>query len=221
TPLNVILSVEQLITTLNDKKEPIQKEKLKHYMTTLKNNSKRLLKLINDIIDTSKIESGSYKLDIEEHDIVYVVEELALSMKDFIENNGLELIIDPKIETKIIECDAGDIEKCLVNIIGNAVKFTEPGGKIEIDVEEKEENVIISISDTGIGIDEENIEEIFNRFGQAYNKKSEEFGGSGIGLELTKQLILLHKGDLSVESEVGVGSKFIIVLPVKQHGTED
>ena len=216
TPLNVILSVEQLITVLNNNDEPIDRSKIKHYMEVLRSNSKRLLKLINDIIDTSKIESGTYKLNIDNHDIIYYVEEVALSMKDFIESNNLELIIDPKIEEKIIQCDIDDIQKCLVNIIGNAVKFTPPGGKIEINVEDFKNCVKISISDTGIGIDEKNINEIFNRFGQAYTKKSEEFGGSGIGLELTKQLILLHKGDLLVKSEVGVGSTFTIILPINQ-----
>ena len=216
TPLNVILSVEQLITVLNEKDESIDRSKISHYMGVLRSNSNRLLKLINDIIDTSKIESGTYKLDIAEHDIVYRVEEVALSMKDFIESKGLELIIDPKIEEKIIECDIDDIEKCLINIIGNAVKFTPSGGTIEINIEDFVNKVKISISDTGIGIDKKNIDEIFNRFGQLYNKKSEEFGGSGIGLELTKHLIVLHNGNLEVESELGKGSTFTIMLPVKQ-----
>lgn len=174
---------------------------------------KRLLNLINNIIDTSKIESGEYKINLEEHDIVYHIEATVFDMKDFIESKGIEFIIDPNVEELMIKCDINDIEKCIINIIGNAVKFTDEAGKIEVLIDDVYDNVEIRIKDTGIGIDEKDLEGIFNRFGQAYNKKSEEFGGSGIGLTLTKQLIELHNGELLVESKVGVGSTFIIILP--------
>ena len=213
TPLNIILSTQQLISNLNNGNNTIPKEKLNYYMEVLKNNSKRLLNLINNIIDTSKIESGEYKINLEEHDIVYHIEATVFDMKDFIESKGIEFIIDPNVEELMIKCDINDIEKCIINIIGNAVKFTDEGGKIEVLIDDVVDNVEIRIKDTGIGIDEKDLEGIFNRFGQAYNKKSEEFGGSGIGLTLTKQLIELHNGELLVESEVGVGSTFIIILP--------
>ncbi|WP_195986678.1 sensor histidine kinase [Clostridium sp. D53t1_180928_C8] len=213
TPLNLILSTQQLISNLNKGEDNIPKEKINYYMEVLKNNSKRLLNLINNIIDTSKIESGHYKMNIEEHDIVYHIESTVFDMKDFIESKGIEFIVDPKVEELIVKCDINDIEKCIINIIGNAVKFTDEGGKIEVLIDEVDDNVEIRIKDTGIGIAEQDLEGIFNRFGQAYNKKSEEFGGSGIGLTLTKQLIELHHGKLLVESKVGVGSTFIIILP--------
>lgn len=213
TPLNLILSTQQLISNLNKEKDNIPKEKINYYMEVLKNNSKRLLNLINNIIDISKIESGQYKINIEEHDIVYHIESTVFDMKDFIESKGIEFIVDPNVEELIIKCDINDIEKCIINIIGNAVKFTDEGGKIEVLIDDVDDNVEIRIKDTGIGIAEKDLEGIFNRFGQAYNKKSEEFGGSGIGLTLTKQLIELHNGKLLVESEVGVGSTFIIILP--------
>ena len=216
TPLNVILSIEQLITVLNKKDNHIDKKKLNHYMEALRGNSKRLLKLINDIIDTAKIESGMYKLDMKDNDSVFLVEELALSMKDFIESKDIELIIDPEIEEKIIECDAGEIEKCIVNVLGNAAKFTEAGGRIEVIITEENGFVNIKVKDTGIGIDKKDMKSIFDRFGQAYNKKTEEFGGSGIGLSLTKQIIELHNGELLVNSELGKGSEFTMRLPEKQ-----
>ena len=111
TPLNIILSTEQLITNLNSRNENIDKDKLNNYMDILRGNSKRLLKLINDIIDLSKIQEEMYNIDIMEHEIVFFVEDLALSMKEYIEAKGIELIIDPEIEEKIIECDINDIEK--------------------------------------------------------------------------------------------------------------
>ena len=217
TPLNVIISTQQLITNLNEKNEPIPKNKIDYYMKTLRRNSDRLLKLINNIIDTSKIESCSYKLHIKEHDIVNLVEETVLSMKDFIEENDIKLIIDPDMEEKIIECDSIEIKRCIVNLIGNAVKFTPEGGRIEVKITDLYKKVKISVKDTGIGIEEKYHETIFNRFGQAYNEASEEYGGSGLGLTLTKQLVTLHKGNIIVKSEIGKGSEFIIVLPVKQN----
>lgn len=216
TPLNVILSTQQLITSLNTNDKPIAKDKLESYMITLKRNSNRLLNLINNIIETSKIESGSYKLNIEDADIVYLVEEAVLSMKDFIEGKGIELIIDPEIEEKIIECDASEIEKCIINLIANATKFTSEGGQIKVKILDLGNEIEISVKDTGIGIEEKYHESIFNRFDQAYDKISEEHGGSGLGLTLTKQLVNLHNGNISVKSIHGEGSEFIIILPIKQ-----
>ena len=124
TPLNVILSIEQLITSLNKSGIQIPKEKMETYMNTLKGNSNRLLNLINNIIDTSKIDSGFYKLNKEEVNIVTLVEDTALSMINLAEVNGLKIIIDPEIEELFIECDKLDIERCIINLIGNAIKFT-------------------------------------------------------------------------------------------------
>ncbi|MGL5352434.1 MAG: ligand-binding sensor domain-containing protein, partial [Clostridium sp.] len=213
TPLNVILSTQQLIKSLNDNDKHIGKEKLDYYMLTLKRNSNRLLNLINNIIDTSKIESGSYKLNIKDVDIVYLVEEAVLSMKDFIESNGIELIIDPEIEEKIIKCDDYEIEKCIINLIANATKFTPSGGVIKVSILDLGNMVKITVKDSGIGIESKYHQSIFNRFDQAYDKISEEHGGSGLGLTLTKQLVTLHKGNISVKSTIGEGSEFIIVLP--------
>ena len=216
TPLNVILSVQQLISKLNEDDEHIEKHKIRDYMLALKRNSNRLLNLINNIIDTSKIESNAYKLNIKKENIVYLVEEVALSMKEYIESKEIELIIDPSIEEKIIECDVTEIEKCIINLLGNAIKFTPKGGTIKIKINDLGKMVKISVEDTGIGIDKKYHKAIFDRFGQAYNSVSEANGGSGLGLTLTKQLVKLHGGSITVESKIGEGSKFIILLPEKQ-----
>ena len=105
-------------------------------MEIIQKSSNSLLKIINDIIDSSKIESGTYKINKEDNvDIVYLVEETALTMSDYIEEKGIELIIDPEIEEKYISCDPNEIERCIVNVIGNAIKFTPEGGKIEVFIE--------------------------------------------------------------------------------------
>lgn len=216
TPLNVIYSTEQLVRELNKVEEGIDKEKLNDYLSIMRNNTKRLLKIINDLIDTSKIEHGSYRIDIKEVDIVYLVEEAALSLRNYIEGKGIELIVDPEIEEMIIEADPNEIERCIINIVSNAGKFTQSGGKIEVSIKEFDNFVKIEITDNGIGIDKEYHKLIFNRFGQVVDKSAEVKGGSGLGLTITKKIIDLHNGDIYVESEVGKGSKFVIILPINQ-----
>ena len=217
TPLNVIYSTEQLIRELNKGKKGLDKDNIEKYMLIIRNNIKRLLKIINDLIDTSKIEHGSYKMNIKEINIVYVVEEAALSLRQYIESKGITLIIDPDIEEKIIEADENEIERCIVNIVNNAYKFTNYGGYIKVEIKDLDDEVKIEISDNGIGIDKENYEVIFNRFNQIVDPNSEIKKGSGLGLTITKKIIDLHQGKIYVESQVGKGSKFIIILPTKQN----
>lgn len=212
TPLNVISSTEQLVTELNKSKDGIGKSKLNGCMQVVRRNTNRLLNLINNIIDTAKIESGSYQLNIREHDIVYIVEEATLSLKDYIERKGIELIIDPEMEEKIIKCDEHEIERCIVNLVSNAAKFTPEGGTIKVTIEDLDEKVKIIVKDTGIGIDKKYHDSIFNRFNQVIDQGAESEGGSGLGLTITKQIIDMHGGQISVESELGKGCKFIIIL---------
>ncbi|MBO3444255.1 sensor histidine kinase [Clostridium sp. CCUG 7971] len=216
TPLNVIVSIRNLIENLNKKEEHIPKEKISHHMKIMDKNCNRLISLIDNIIHTSKIESGSYKLNIKKYDIIYLVEEAVLSMKDYIEEKGIQLIIEPDIEEKYIECDNLEIERTIINLISNAIKFTKPKGKIEVNIWDLGKAVRISVKDTGIGIDPKYHESIFDRFTQAYEDTTEEYGGNGLGLTLSRQIIELHRGKIYVESELGLGSEFIVILPIKQ-----
>jgi len=212
TPLNVILSTEQLIAERNKCKDGLNQDKLDEYMQVIRRNSKRLLNLINNIIDTTKLESGAYQFNIIENDIVYIVEEATLSLKDYIERKGIELIIDPEIEEKIIRCDSYEIERCIVNLVSNAMKFTPEGGTIKVCIKDLDEKVMIIVEDSGIGIDKKYHESIFNRFSQVTDKNAEFKCGSGLGLTITKQIIDVHNGKIYVESELGKGCKFVIIL---------
>lgn len=219
TPINVISSTCQLVSELNHNENGIEKEKLDHYMKVCRKNSNNLLEIINDIIDMAKMKNNSFPLNIENHDIVSIVEDSALTLKDYVEKKGIEMIIDPDIEEKLVECDKRQIERCIVNLVGNAFKFTSPGGYIKVFVNDLDDKVQIKVSDNGKGIAKENHESIFNRFTQVcYNNNTHK--GSGLGLTITKQIIDNHNGTISVESEIGKGSSFIITLPVK-HNTFD
>ena len=214
TPLNVLTSINQLIKNLCKKEVFITPEKLSYYMDIMDRNTSRLLNLINNLIDNSKIENNSYVLTKKDEDIVYLVEDTVLDMKDYIEEKGIELIFDTDVEEKTVRCDKTEIERCIINLVGNAVKFTSEGGLIEVTIKDLDDKVKISVKDSGIGISEENKRLIFDRFNQVVDKSAELKGGSGLGLTISKQLITLHGGDIYVESEVGVGSEFIIILPV-------
>ena len=130
-----------------------------------------------------------------------------------LESKGIEFTIDTNVEEKYIKCDKYEIERCIVNLVGNAVKFTPSGGKIDVLITDKGNTVEISVKDTGIGISEKNKKTIFNKFNQVIDSNSEVKGGSGLGLTITKHLIELHNGSIDVLSEINNGSEFIITLP--------
>ena len=213
TPLNVISRTQQLLSEINKTQDYIDKSRLEYHLKVTKNNTERLLNIINNIIDTAKVEDGSYHLNLQMEDIVYVVEETCLDMKDYIEARGIELLIEPEIEEKIIQFDRSEIERCIINLLDNARKFTPEGGKIEVKIKDLDNNVKISVSDTGIGIDEKCQKYIFNRFNQVIDEKSEIKCGSGLGLTITKHIIAMHNGEIYVESKANEGSTFTIILP--------
>ena len=149
----------------------------------------------------------------ENNDIVYIVEEAALNMSKYIEEKGLTLIIDPDMEEKVISCDATEIERCVINLLGNAVKFTQEGGEIYVFISEVNQYIEITVEDTGIGISEEDQEFIFKRFSQVDGANITKVSSSGIGLTLVKYIVELHGGYIRLESEVNSGSRFTIGLP--------
>ena len=215
TPLNVISSTNQLILELMKKNTSVKEEKLPHYIDISQRNCDRLLNLVNNIVDNTKLQSDMYKIYLKEVDIVYLVEETALKLSDYIKSKNIDFIIDPEVEEKIVWCDSYEIERCIVNLVGNAAKFTPEGGSITVSINDLDDKVMISVLDTGIGIDEKYHNSIFDRFGQVNSDEPEELGGSGLGLTLTKNLINLHDGEISVVSEKGKGSEFIIILPIQ------
>lgn len=212
TPINVIVSTVQLINSLIKNKN-ITYEKFNQYMNIISKNCDNLLRIINDIIDSSKIETGKYKIHKKNNDIVYIVEEAALNMSKFIEEKGLYLVIDPDMEEKIVSCDETEMERCIINLLGNAVKFTEEGGEIRVYIKEIENNIEITVEDTGIGISKEDQAFIFKRFSQVEGAGAIKSSSSGIGLTLVKYIAELHDGYIRLESEINKGSRFTIGIP--------
>ena len=214
TPLNVIFSTNQLME-LYLKKGLIEdnKKNLFKDISIIKQNCYRFTKLINNIVDLSKIDSGFYKLNLSNYNIVDIVENIVQSVVEYIKDKGLSIVFDTDIEEKIISCDPEKIERVILNLISNAIKFSYYKNEIYINIFDKEEFVEISIRDTGIGIDNEYLDLIFEKYRQIDKTFTRNAEGSGIGLSIVKSIVDLHGGKISVESEFGKGSTFKILLP--------
>ena len=137
-----------------------------------------------------------------------------LTLKESIESSGIELIFDTDVEEKIINCDKYDIERCIVNLVSNAQKFTPKGGRISVTIKDLNNSVEITVEDTGIGIEKKYHDTIFDRYSQVVDKNNENKSGTGLGLAITKHIIDLHNGKIYLESEPNKGTKFIIILPI-------
>lgn len=215
TPLNIILSSIQLLL-LQEKNH--QEDNLTEYIVKvsemIKQNSYRLLRLVNNIIDSNKISASFYDLHMKNHNIVNVIEDISLSVASYIKDKNIEFLFDTDVEERIMACDADMIERIMLNLFSNAVKFTEPGGSIFVNLHEEVNKIVISVKDSGIGMSEEEQKIIFERFKQADKSLARKREGSGIGLWLVKLLVEMHRGSISVKSEVGKGSEFIITFPV-------
>jgi PAS domain S-box len=217
TPLNVIYSTIQLFNiyfkngSLEEKKDTVLK-----YISTITQNCHRLSKLINNIVDISKIEAGFYELNLSNNNIVEIVEDIVMSVTDYTTSKGLHIIFDTDEEEKIIACDPEKIERIILNLLSNAIKFTEKGGKICVNIRDRDKFVEISVCDNGIGIDNNYLNLIFDRFKQVDKSLSRNAEGTGIGLSLVKSIVELHGGTIYVESKFGKGSKFTVMLPVRK-----
>jgi PAS domain S-box-containing protein len=218
TPLNVMLGIVQLIDIKSNDIiiRGYENGKFNKYNKMMKQNCYRLLRLVNNLIDVTKIDAGYFNLELKNVDIICIIENIVQSVVEYVENKGITLIFDTNIEEKIIACDPDKIERIILNLISNSVKFTNSGGYIIVNIINKEQRLIISVKDSGIGIPKEKKSSIFERFIQVDKSLTRNQEGSGIGLSLVKSLVEMHGGNISVESEYGKGSEFIIELPVKE-----
>ncbi|MBK1813513.1 PAS domain S-box protein [Clostridium sp. YIM B02505] len=221
TPLNILLSSLQLISMYTDTNENSNLPAVRKYTGIMKQNCYRLLRLINNLLDITKIDSGFYKLNMHNQDIVKVVEDITLSVAEYVKEKGIEIIFDTDIEEKILAFDADKIERVILNLLSNAVKFTKSSGKIEVSIKELVDAIYITVRDTGSGIPKDKLNNIFDRFIQVDKSLSKRSEGTGIGLSLVKSLVDMHGGNISVESEYGQYTQFNIVLPAKVLAAEN
>ena len=213
TPLTLIVcSIEKLISNLNLNKEQ-EKE-----TATIDRNVNRMLQLTNELLEIRKIETGNYQLNVRKDDIVSVIKNIVQAFESLAEKQEMKLSIDTFMPEILIWFDANAFEKSLSNLISNAIKYTKRNGLIQIKVRKSANNEFLEISviDNGIGIEQEQLTKIFDRFYQHGGNKDSYENGFGIGLHLTKNLIELHNGSITVSSEINKGSVFTINLPLNE-----
>jgi signal transduction histidine kinase len=220
TPLMMILSpLEQMA-----RREPREcSEQTRSLLGVASVNAQRLLKLINQLLDFAKLESGHARLRPEAVALNEFIERLAASARPLAEQRGLSLALELDAAVGVITADEEKLDTIVTNLISNAIKFTPGGGRVTIrtgiaasDMSVFDDpQVLIEIEDTGIGIDEQNFVRLFRRFSQVDGSTSREFAGTGLGLALVKELVELHEGRVDVVSEPGRGSRFSVTLPAR------
>jgi PAS domain S-box-containing protein len=175
-------------------------------------NALRLLKLVNSLLDFSRIEAGRMQANYEPTDLSYYTSELASNFRSAVEKAGMKLLITAPQLSEPVYIDRDMWEKIILNLLSNAFKFTFDG-EIEVSLREEQQQVVVSVRDTGVGIPQKHLSHIFERFHRIEGMQSRSFEGSGIGLSLVRELIKLHKGSINVESSEGRGTTFTITLP--------
>ena len=213
TPINVIMSAIQLIN-YNTKESPSY-SKNKNTLAIIDDNCKRLLRLINNLIDVQKHELDDTKLNLSAVNVVNLIEMLVASVVPYAESKNLNLIFDTNKEDVILKVDADKLERIMLNLLSNAIKFSKPNGEIRVTLN-FEDCLYISVTDNGIGIAKENLNKIFDKFTQLDTSFSRKNEGSGIGLSIVKSFVLLHNGKISVKSDLNKGTIFLIELPLTE-----
>ena len=214
TPLNLIFGSLQLIKSVE--KEVLEKRNsLNKYIDIIDQNSKRLLRLVDNLIDSTRMKCGYYEYKPKNYDIVSFVENISMSVADFAKQNNIDLIFDTDVEEKIMAFDLEKLERIMLNLLSNSIKYNKAQGQIEVLLNDCNDTFVIRVKDTGVGIPSDKLMYIFERFRQVENTFNKSTKGSGIGLSLVKDLIEIQGGTIEVKSELGVGSEFIIKLPVK------
>jgi signal transduction histidine kinase len=191
-------------------------QETKGILFTMHANGMRLLKLINDLLDLVRLESGRMEVKREPLELREFVHGLASATRQVADDKRLQFHTQVEPELKTLLADRDKLEKVLLNLIFNALKFTPAGGRVELRGERKEQFLVLSVSDTGMGIAEKNLPHVFDRFWQADDSSKRKYQGVGIGLALVKELVEIQGGDVSVVSQEGKGTTFTVRLPYEE-----
>jgi PAS domain S-box-containing protein len=211
TPLNAILGWSQLLRTRSTP-EPAEFQRA---MEVIERNARAQVRLIDDLLDLSRIMSGRFRLDVQQVSLVEIVKGALDSIEPTAQTKGvrLESILDPK--SVIVSGDAGRLQQIFWNLLSNAIKFTPKGGKVQVLLQRVNSHIEFSVSDTGIGIPPAFLPHVFERFSQKDTSTHREYGGLGLGLAISKQLVDLHGGSIQAKSlGEGQGATFVVNLPL-------
>lgn len=213
-PINVILSVLQCLKYENKVENFETIEKKKEYRNILRRNSLKIVKLIDNLIDTSKLQKNYYTLKKYNVEVVGMIENTVTSVEQYAEEKGIRIIFDTNEEECVCAVDPVAIDRIVMNLLSNAIKFSPRDSEILVNVYITDKDLSFSVKDQGIGIPKKDQTLIFNRFIQSVQGKKNEHSGSGIGLDLVNYLTKAHDGSISLISEEGKGSEFIVKIPL-------
>jgi signal transduction histidine kinase len=214
TPMNAILGFTEMVLDGLYGDVPTA---LKEPVADIQVNGRHLLRLINDVLDLSKIEAGRMQLVLGEYSVREVVDIVYVSLRSLAAEKGLDFAINVHDDLPVAYGDNGRITQCLMNLAGNAIKFTKQG-RIEIGVELVGNELIYRVSDSGIGIPKDELENVFGEFRQVDATVTREYGGTGLGLSITRKFVEMHDGRIWVESEIGKGCTFFFAVPLRTKG---
>jgi signal transduction histidine kinase len=190
----------------------------KNMVAMMERNAQSLIELVNDLLDASKLESGTMRLDIASIELRGLIDEVRENMQPLAREKGLKLEVTLPADLPPVEADRTKLRRILVNLLSNAVKFTSKGGLVHIGAEQEGERVRVAVSDTGVGIASEDVLRLFDKYEQARSRATRGEKGTGLGLYITKQLVDLHGGEIKVESQLGEGSTFSFTLKAVTSG---
>ncbi len=212
TPLTMILGPLESLLASNT----AEKSNERYFLKLMRDNSRKLLRIVNDILDLSKLESGKLELKEEQVALQQFLRPILAQFASFAESNGIRFEVDNRVSEKTyLLLDADKVETILYNYLSNAIKYTPAGGRIKVSIFEEGENIRFEVCDSGLGIHKNDINHIFDRYYQSENTNRSDAGGTGIGLSLVSQLSELMGGKVGVKSSWGQGSTFFLTLPKK------
>jgi two-component system, cell cycle sensor histidine kinase PleC len=212
TPLNAIIGFSELLE--HGAVGPLEERQLK-YVRSVLTSGRHLLSLVNDVLDLSKVEAGRMKLDREWVPVALVVDSVWGVVEPLAHKQGLTLALELPENLPPVQADPMRLKQVLYNLLSNAIKFTPPGGSVTLRARQEAERMVIEVVDTGVGVRKEDIPRLFREFEQLAPVGDEKPEGTGLGLSLTRRLVELHGGQVTVESQVGQGSTFRVDLPIQ------
>ncbi len=209
TPINIILSALEMMEISSTDEEKVAK-----YGKFIRHNAYRLTRMVNNILDITKVDSGFYNLDMENYELIGFIEDIVTSIIHYAHGKGINIIFDTEEEEYYIAFDLEALERVMLNLLSNAIKFSKVGGTIYVNVhmDREHQKVLIDVKDNGIGIPQDNLDKIFDRFIQVNKSTTRDNEGTGIGLSIVKKLMVLMGGDCQVQSTIGVGTQFTLIL---------
>ena len=219
TPITSIQGYVDLL--LDEEGEPLTEEERRQYLTVVQRNTGRLLRLVNDLLLVAQADANKLDLRLERIDLVEIARQAAEAARATADKQGLRLSFDIALAHAPVDADAVRIAQAIDNLVSNAVKFTPAGGKVGIAVSEEAGEVLITVSDTGMGMTQADLARLFERFFRTSAAQAESIQGTGLGLTITKAIVEAHGGAITVRSEPEVGTSFVITLPLRQSLAEE